>query len=76
MDDLIRFLREDEAMKTMSLFEGAPETRRISKSALKNWLVIAYSPRFSRFLLCIYICITLLLTFIRSMLSESEELLP
>lgn len=47
VDDLIRFLREDEAMKTMGLFEGAPETRRISKSALKNWLVIAYSPRFS-----------------------------
>ncbi|CDY31389.1 BnaA07g03240D [Brassica napus] len=45
MDDLIRFLREDEAMKTMSLFEGAPETRRISKSALKNWLVNAFRER-------------------------------
>jgi len=36
----MRFLREDEAMKTMGLFEGAPENKRISKSALKNWLVI------------------------------------
>ncbi|CAF1953572.1 hypothetical protein Bca4012_075931 [Brassica carinata] len=45
IDDLIRFLREDEAMKTMSLFEGAPETRRISKSALKNWLVNAFRER-------------------------------
>ena len=36
----MRFLREDEAVKTMYLFEGAPETRKISKSALKNWLVI------------------------------------
>lgn len=40
LDDLMRFLREDEAVKTMYLFEGAPETRKISKSALKNWLVI------------------------------------
>ncbi|KAJ4889156.1 Mechanosensitive ion channel protein 7 [Raphanus sativus] len=45
VDDLIRFLREDEAMKTMGLFEGAPETRRISKSALKNWLVNAFRER-------------------------------
>ncbi|KAG2323223.1 hypothetical protein Bca52824_016436 [Brassica carinata] len=45
LDDLIRFLREDEAMKTMGLFEGAPETRRISKSALKNWLVNAFRER-------------------------------
>ncbi|XP_024016576.1 mechanosensitive ion channel protein 8 [Eutrema salsugineum] len=38
LEDLMRFLREDEAIKTMGLFEGAPENRRISKSALKNWL--------------------------------------
>ncbi|KAF8112698.1 hypothetical protein N665_0062s0049 [Sinapis alba] len=45
MDDLVRFLREDEAIKTMYLFEGAPETRKISKSALKNWLVNAFRER-------------------------------
>ncbi|KAL0885318.1 hypothetical protein Bca101_009300 [Brassica carinata] len=45
LDDLMRFLREDEAMKTMYLFEGAPETRKISKSALKNWLVNAFRER-------------------------------
>ncbi|XP_019057406.1 PREDICTED: mechanosensitive ion channel protein 8-like [Tarenaya hassleriana] len=45
LDDLMRFLREDEAVKTMSLFEGASETRRISKSALKNWLVNAFRER-------------------------------
>jgi len=32
-------MREDEALKTMSLFEGVAETDRISKSALKNWVV-------------------------------------
>lgn len=33
------FMEEDEAVKTMSLFEGAAENRRISKSSLKNWVV-------------------------------------
>ncbi|XP_075673561.1 mechanosensitive ion channel protein 6-like [Castanea sativa] len=45
MEDLMRFLREDEAVKTLSLFEGASETRRISKSSLKNWVVIAFRDR-------------------------------
>lgn len=72
----MRFLREDEAMKTMGLFEGAPENRRISKGALKNWLVIVFCIDLIRKDSqdwCIYI--TPLLTLIRSMLSESEELL-
>ncbi|KAG2706093.1 hypothetical protein I3760_05G088100 [Carya illinoinensis] len=45
LEDLMRFLREDEALKTMSLFEGASETRRISKSSLKNWVVNAFRER-------------------------------
>ncbi|KAM3695723.1 hypothetical protein ACJW31_07G154800 [Castanea mollissima] len=45
MEDLMRFLREDEAVITLSLFEGASETRRISKSSLKNWVVIAFRDR-------------------------------
>ncbi|KAK0581694.1 hypothetical protein LWI29_016860 [Acer saccharum] len=44
-DDLLRFLEEDEALKTMSLFEGAAEHRRISKSSLKNWVVNAFRER-------------------------------
>lgn len=32
-------MQEDEALKTMGLFEGASETGKISKSALKNWVV-------------------------------------
>jgi hypothetical protein len=32
-------MREDEAAKAMNLFEGAADTGRISKSALKNWVV-------------------------------------
>ncbi|KAK4562115.1 hypothetical protein RGQ29_004826 [Quercus rubra] len=35
----------NEAMKTLSLFEGASETRRISKSSLKNWVVNAFRER-------------------------------
>lgn len=35
----MRFLREDEASKTMHLFEGASEGKGISKRALKNWVV-------------------------------------
>ena len=35
----MRFMREDEALKTMSLFEGASESKKISKASLKNWVV-------------------------------------
>ncbi|KAI9181724.1 hypothetical protein LWI28_017894 [Acer negundo] len=44
-DDLLRFMEEDESLKTMSLFEGAAEHRRISKSSLKNWVVNAFRER-------------------------------
>jgi len=38
-DDLMRFMQEDEAAKTMNLFEGASDSGRISKASLKNWVV-------------------------------------
>ncbi|KAG5542851.1 hypothetical protein RHGRI_015819 [Rhododendron griersonianum] len=44
-EDLMRFLREDEASKTMCLFEGASEGKGISKRALKNWVVTAFRER-------------------------------
>ncbi|KAL2323972.1 hypothetical protein Fmac_023030 [Flemingia macrophylla] len=44
-EDLLRFMREDEAAKTMNLFEGAVDAGRISKSALKNWVVNAFRER-------------------------------
>lgn len=44
-EDLMRFLREDEALKTMRLFEGASEGKGISKRALKNWVVTAFRER-------------------------------
>ncbi|CAJ2630921.1 unnamed protein product [Trifolium pratense] len=44
-EDLMRFMREDEAIKTINLFEGAIDTGRISKSALKNWVVNAFRER-------------------------------
>ncbi|XP_031266046.1 mechanosensitive ion channel protein 6 [Pistacia vera] len=45
LEDLMRFLPEEEAEKTMSLFEGASESNRISKSALKNWVVNVFRER-------------------------------
>lgn len=42
VEDLMRFMREDEAFRTMATFEGAIEMRRISKSSLKNWMVSIY----------------------------------
>ncbi|KAF7841348.1 mechanosensitive ion channel protein 6-like [Senna tora] len=45
MEDLMRFMQPDEAEKTMNLFEGASETGKISKSALKNWVVNAFRER-------------------------------
>lgn len=45
LEDLMRFMREDEAIKTFRLFEGASECKGISKKALKNWLVNAFRER-------------------------------
>ncbi|KAL2936995.1 Mechanosensitive ion channel protein 8 [Bienertia sinuspersici] len=45
LSDLVRFMQEDEATKTMSLFEGASEAGKISKHALKNWVVNAFRER-------------------------------
>ncbi|KAM7252518.1 hypothetical protein ACFE04_024401 [Oxalis oulophora] len=45
LEDLYRFMRDDEAEKTMGLFEGASESNRITKSALKNWVVNAFRER-------------------------------
>ena len=35
----MRFMREDEASKTMCLIESGTETKGISKCALKSWAV-------------------------------------
>ncbi|KAF5180518.1 Mechanosensitive ion channel protein [Thalictrum thalictroides] len=45
LNDLLRFMREDEALKTMSLFEGASEKSGVNKSTLKNWVVNAFRER-------------------------------
>ncbi|XP_016455703.1 mechanosensitive ion channel protein 8-like [Nicotiana tabacum] len=45
LEDLMRFMREDEAVKTMRLIEGGTETSGISKGALKNWVVNAFRER-------------------------------
>uniref|UniRef100_A0A5B7C696 Mechanosensitive ion channel protein n=1 Tax=Davidia involucrata TaxID=16924 RepID=A0A5B7C696_DAVIN len=45
LEDLMCFMEEDEALKTMSLLGGSPESEKISKSALKNWVVNAFRER-------------------------------
>ncbi|KAJ9183037.1 hypothetical protein P3X46_006956 [Hevea brasiliensis] len=45
LEDILRFMQEDEALKAMSLFEGAYESKKISKSCLKNWVVNAFRER-------------------------------
>lgn len=50
----MRFLRADEAIKTMSLFEGALVTKKITKSALKNWLVNSSTKKTSFFFFKVY----------------------
>lgn len=45
LDDIMRFMQDEEATKTMSLFEGASESKKISKKCLKNWVVNAFRER-------------------------------
>ncbi|KAM3388845.1 hypothetical protein ACQJBY_011148 [Aegilops geniculata] len=45
LSDLMRFMRQEEAVKAMDLFEGAKENNRVSKRALKNWVVNAFRER-------------------------------
>ncbi|KAJ0077179.1 hypothetical protein Patl1_35863 [Pistacia atlantica] len=45
LEDLMRFMQEEGALKTMSLFEGAAENKRISKSSLKHWVVNSFRER-------------------------------
>ncbi|BAF19005.1 mechanosensitive ion channel protein 10 [Oryza sativa Japonica Group] len=43
--DLLRFFNKEEVDLVLQRFEGAFETRKIKKSALKNWVVKAYLDR-------------------------------
>ncbi|KAI3935328.1 hypothetical protein MKW98_027148 [Papaver atlanticum] len=45
LEDIMRFMREEEAEKTMNQFEGAIETNRVSKKFLKKWVVNAFRER-------------------------------
>lgn len=42
-EDLLRFLTKEELTYVLPLFEGAVETRKIKKSALRNWVVTSQS---------------------------------
>ncbi|KAK1392954.1 Mechanosensitive ion channel protein [Heracleum sosnowskyi] len=44
-DDLMQFMRGDEALKTISLFEGASGWKGISRRELKNWMVNTFRER-------------------------------
>ncbi|KAF3446846.1 hypothetical protein FNV43_RR12026 [Rhamnella rubrinervis] len=45
LEDVMRFMRKDEAFKTMHLFGAGAENGKISKSALKDWVVHAFRER-------------------------------
>ncbi|OEL26902.1 Mechanosensitive ion channel protein 8 [Dichanthelium oligosanthes] len=45
LSDLMRFMRREEAIKAMDLFEGAQEHNRVSKRSLKSWVVNAFRER-------------------------------
>ncbi|KDP33895.1 hypothetical protein JCGZ_07466 [Jatropha curcas] len=44
-EDLLRFMKKEEVDNVIPLFEGAAETGKIKRSALKNWLVNVYNER-------------------------------
>ncbi|XP_077234824.1 mechanosensitive ion channel protein 10-like [Tasmannia lanceolata] len=44
-NDLLRFFYQDEVNTILPLFQGALETGKIRKSALRNWVVRAYIER-------------------------------
>ncbi|KAJ7557065.1 hypothetical protein O6H91_05G110500 [Diphasiastrum complanatum] len=44
-EDLMRFMKEDEARRAFLLFDGAHETGRITKQSLKDWVVRVYRER-------------------------------
>ncbi|KAI3943642.1 hypothetical protein MKW92_051988 [Papaver armeniacum] len=45
LQDIMRFMRDEEAEKTMNQFEGAIEMDKISKKSMKNWVVNAFRER-------------------------------
>ncbi|XP_073276160.1 mechanosensitive ion channel protein 10-like [Primulina huaijiensis] len=44
-NDLLRFMEKEEVDNALLLFEGAAESRRITKSSFKNWVVSVYNER-------------------------------
>jgi hypothetical protein len=47
--DLLRFFNKEEVDLVLPMFEGASETGKIKKSALRNWVVMEKFNAFSRF---------------------------
>ncbi|XP_008781344.1 mechanosensitive ion channel protein 6 [Phoenix dactylifera] len=43
--DLMRFMKIDEALKTMNLIESDQVSNRVSKKSLKNWVIHAFRER-------------------------------
>ncbi|XP_027184264.1 mechanosensitive ion channel protein 6-like [Coffea eugenioides] len=45
LEDMMHFLREEEALKIMNIVEGSPESEKISRASLRNWVVNAFRER-------------------------------
>jgi hypothetical protein len=52
--DLLRFLTKEEVDLVIPLFEGALETGKIKKSALKNWVVMENFNAFTIFIFLLF----------------------
>ncbi|XP_021901979.1 mechanosensitive ion channel protein 10-like, partial [Carica papaya] len=44
-DDLLRFMEKEKVDRVFQLFEGAAESKKMKRKALKNWLVNVYLER-------------------------------
>jgi small-conductance mechanosensitive channel len=44
-EDLMRFMQAEETIRALALFDGAMESGKITKQALKNWVVAVYRER-------------------------------
>lgn len=53
--DLLRFFNREEAALVLPMFEGASETGKIKRSALKNWVVMEILNSVTIFILNIFL---------------------
>ncbi|KAA8537460.1 hypothetical protein F0562_026853 [Nyssa sinensis] len=79
LEDLTRFMKDDEALKTMHLFEGTSGSKGISKRVLKNWVSDNFTeidPNLSDLLFVIAAAIASILSFSLYIKNKSDHWYP